>query len=84
MMPRSGVKRRGTPHESARSQTPVRLGIDLGGTKTEIVALDASGREALRRRIPTPTRDYAATLAAVAALVGDAERDLGAAASVAR
>jgi len=62
--------------------SPYRIGLDLGGTKIEIVALDAIGREALRRRIPTPTRDYAATLAAIAALVGDAERDLGAAASV--
>jgi len=56
----------------------LRLGIDLGGTKTEIVALDARGGELLRRRIQTPQGDYRATLAALAGLVRDAERDLGA------
>jgi fructokinase len=54
----------------------IRLGIDLGGTKLEIVALDAQGRECLRRRIATPRKGYAATLAAVVELVRDAERDL--------
>jgi len=56
----------------------LRLGIDLGGTKTEIVALDARGAELLRRRIPTPQGDYRATLAALAHLVREAERELGA------
>lgn len=60
----------------------LRLGIDLGGTKIEIVALDRSGAELLRRRVPTPRDDYGATLAAVAGLVGDAERDLGVRGSV--
>jgi len=55
----------------------IRLGVDLGGTKLEIVALDAEGRERLRRRIATPQDGYEATLAAVAALVRDAERELG-------
>ena len=59
-----------------------RIGIDLGGTKIEIVALDEAGREALRRRVPTPKADYAATLDAIVALVTDAERELGAAATV--
>jgi fructokinase len=54
-----------------------RLGVDLGGTKIEIVALDAAGREHLRLRIPSPRDDYGATLAAIAALVADAERRLG-------
>ncbi|HJR56088.1 MAG TPA: ROK family protein [Rhizomicrobium sp.] len=45
----------------------MRLGIDLGGTKTEIVALDGA-REVLRRRISTP-RDYDGTLAGIAGLV---------------
>ena len=39
-----------------------RLGIDLGGTKIEIVALDDSGCERLRRRVATPLGDYAGTL----------------------
>jgi fructokinase len=55
-----------------------RLGIDLGGTKIEIVALDGSGAERFRRRVPTPRGDYAATLEAIVALVADAERALGA------
>jgi fructokinase len=54
----------------------IRLGVDLGGTKLEIVALDADGRERLRRRMATPRDGYAATLAAVAGLVRDAEREL--------
>ena len=42
-----------------------RLGIDLGGTKIEIIALDGEGRELLRRRVATPRGDYAATLDAI-------------------
>src|SRR5712692_6539965 len=59
-----------------------RLGIDLGGTKIEIVALDPGGRQLHRRRMPTPRGDYAATIAAVAALVTEIETSLGAPASV--
>jgi len=55
----------------------IRLGLDLGGTKIEVVALDADGRELGRRRVPTPGDGYASTIAAVATLVRDAERDLG-------
>ena len=44
----------------------LRLGVDLGGTKIEVVALADDGHELLRRRIPTPAGDYAATVAAVA------------------
>ena len=58
--------------------SPLRLGIDLGGTKIEVVALADDGRELLRRRIPTPAGDYAATVGAVAGLVAAAERELGA------
>ncbi len=61
----------------------IRLGVDLGGTKIEIVALAADGQERLRRRVATPADDYAATLTAVAALVADAERELGIAAGAA-
>jgi fructokinase len=56
----------------------VRLGVDLGGTKIEIVALDETGKELLRRRLATPRDDYAATVAAVQDLVAAAERDVGA------
>jgi fructokinase len=55
----------------------LRLGIDLGGTKIEIIALDGDGAELLRRRIATPREDYRATLSAVAGLVRDAETQLG-------
>ncbi|HMS81779.1 MAG TPA: ROK family protein [Burkholderiaceae bacterium] len=60
----------------------LRLGIDLGGTKIEIAALDGPGAPRLRRRVPTPRDDYAATVAAIAALVHDAERELGATGTV--
>ena len=55
----------------------IRLGVDLGGTKIEIVALDASGGERSRHRVPTPHGDYEATLDAIAGLVRDTERSLG-------
>jgi len=58
--------------------TRFRFGIDLGGTKTEIVALDPRGAELLRRRVATPQGEYDATIAAVADLVHEAERALGA------
>ncbi len=54
-----------------------RIGIDLGGTKIEIVALDAFGIEGYRKRIPTPRDDYDATLAAIGSLVREAEAAVG-------
>jgi fructokinase len=50
----------------------MRFGIDLGGTKTEIVALNSDGAVALRRRIATP-KDYDSLLRAVAELVQGAD-----------
>lgn len=55
----------------------LRIGIDLGGTKIEVIALADDGRELIRHRIATPQGDYAATLTAVASLVQDTERKLG-------
>lgn len=55
----------------------LRIGVDLGGTKIEIVALDAAGNQRLRRRVATPQGDYAATLATIGALVDAAENELG-------
>jgi fructokinase len=60
----------------------VKLGIDLGGTKIEIIAFDERGHELLRRRISTPQGNYAATLQAIAALVNDVETDLAAQGSI--
>lgn len=56
----------------------MRIGVDLGGTKTEIVVLDGAGNELLRERVPTPRGDYAATVATIAALVKSAEAKVGA------
>ena len=60
----------------------MRIGVDLGGTKIEALALGADGRELLRRRIPTPSGDYPATVRAVAGLVVALEQALGARGSV--
>jgi fructokinase len=54
----------------------VRIGIDLGGTKIEGIALGARGEELARRRVATP-RDYAATIDAIADLVAALEREVG-------
>ena len=58
-----------------------RIGVDLGGTKIEAAALDASGAVRLRRRVATPG-GYDATLAGIAALVEAAEAELGGRASL--
>jgi len=55
----------------------LRLGIDLGGTKIEIIALADDGRELLRRRIATPKEDYRGILDSISQLVAGAESALG-------
>ncbi len=55
----------------------MRIGIDLGGTKIELRALDDEGRERHRERVPTPRHDYDGTIAAMVALVDRAEAQLG-------
>ena len=59
-----------------------RIGIDLGGTKTEIVVLDNRGMELRRRRVPTPAHDYDSIIETITKLVDDSERELGVNASV--
>jgi fructokinase len=59
-----------------------RFGIDLGGSKIELAALDRAGRARLARRIETPAGDYEATVEAVASLIEAAERELGGAGTV--
>ena len=59
-----------------------RIGIDLGGSKIELLALDPQGEERYRKRVPTPRGDYGATLKTVTALVGECEETLGAKATV--
>jgi fructokinase len=60
----------------------VRIGIDLGGTKIEGVALDRAGAIAARRRIPTPQGDYEGTIRAIAELVQHLEHETGTRGSV--
>ncbi len=60
----------------------IRIGIDLGGTKTEIIALDHTGAECLRQRVSTPQGDYAAILKTITGLVQHAEQALSCHASV--
>ena len=50
----------------------MRIGVDLGGTKIEAVALENDGREAFRKRVPTPRGDYEGTVDAIAGLVKEA------------
>lgn len=54
-----------------------RIGLDLGGTKIEIIVLDPEGEVLDRRRIPTPQGDYAATLDGIVDLVESAEVKFG-------
>ena len=54
----------------------MRIGIDLGGTKIEGIAIADDGSERLRRRIVAPRGDYHHTLDAVTGLVRDIEREL--------
>lgn len=54
----------------------IRIGVDLGGTKIEAVALDRSGNELLRRRIATPRDAYVATVNAIRDLVLELETEL--------
>ena len=53
----------------------MRIGIDLGGTKIEVIALDPHGATLVRYRLPTPAGDYLAILDTIAELVRYAERD---------
>jgi fructokinase len=41
------------------------MGIDLGGTKTEVLVVDAAQQSLYRERFPTPVRDYALILARI-------------------
>ncbi len=67
---------------TARKDDTVRIGVDLGGTKIEFVALERDGTELHRHRIATPRFDYDATVRAIADGVKDIEKKLGKSASV--
>lgn len=55
----------------------MRIGIDLGGTKIEVIALSDSGQELFRKRVDTPKGSYPQTLQAIKGLVDDAEKATG-------
>ncbi|CAX58487.1 fructokinase [Erwinia billingiae] len=55
----------------------MRIGIDLGGTKVEVIALAESGETLFRHRVPTPRDDYQQTLDAIVGLVRLAEEKTG-------
>ncbi len=55
----------------------VRIGIDLGGTKTEVIALSDQGEQLFRHRLPTPREDYRQTIETIATLVAMAEQATG-------
>lgn len=54
----------------------MRIGIDLGGTKTEIICLHENGKELYRHRVPTPGNDYEGTVKNIKGLVEEAEKTL--------
>lgn len=60
----------------------MRIGIDLGGTKIEAIALDTHGTEIIRRRVATPAGQYEATLESIHGLVLGIEQELGEKASL--
>lgn len=53
------------------------IGVDLGGTKTEVILMDSASREHFRMRLPTPHGDYQGTLATIERLVHEAEFHAG-------
>jgi fructokinase len=65
-------------HKGYAGAMTLALGIDLGGTKIEIIALDEQGAVLLRRRRQSPRGSYRATLDAIRELVIGAEAELGA------
>ena len=52
----------------------LQFGVDLGGTKTEVIVLDEDGQTLFRQRRPTPASDYGAILETIAELVAEARQ----------
>jgi fructokinase len=67
---------------TASAKPDFRIGVDLGGSKIEVIALDHTGGELHRARVPTPRDDAQAVLQAIAGLVRETERMLGGRGSV--
>lgn len=53
------------------------MGIDLGGTKTELIVVDKNLEPVYRKRVATPAHDYEAILTLLTRLVTDAEKVVG-------
>lgn len=70
------------PSQTHSPQGKVRIGIDLGGTKIEFVALECDGRELHRHRVATPRGDYDGTVRAIKEGVEQIERELQRSATV--
>jgi len=71
-----------TAPQANSTQSKIRIGIDLGGTKIEFVALERDGHELYRHRVPTPRGDYDATVRAIKDGVEQIERKLHRSATV--
>src|ERR1700748_3564487 len=59
------------------TSSEMRIGIDLGGTKIEALAIDKQGVELARHRIDTPRDDYDGTIKAIVGLVDRLEQQTG-------
>src|SRR5260370_2137076 len=64
------------------NQEQIRIGVDLGGTKIEFVALERDGRELHRHRMATPRFDYEGTVRALTDSVTEIAKEIGRSASV--
>lgn len=65
-------------HEGNKeAQSGMRIGVDVGGTKIEALAIDNDGKELLRYRVDTPRDDYKGTVEAIVELVRRIEAETG-------
>jgi fructokinase len=62
----------------SEAKDSLRIGVDMGGTKIEVLAMNRSGTELARERVATPRFDYAGTVATIAGEVRRIEEKLGA------
>jgi fructokinase len=68
--------------KGSMADTKLRIGIDLGGTKIEALAIDDQGVELARHRVDTPRDDYDATIMAMVELVNRLEKEIGSSGTV--
>src|SRR5262249_18196670 len=74
--------RKGTCTMALSKSNSLRIGVDLGGTKIEFIALQRDGAELHRHRIATPRHDYEGTVRSITEGVKEMEKQLGRAATV--